>query len=93
MGENTEGNEVDSTSTLFSIPLDGFKVVSIGLWIFLLAVIIIGAIGDLLRWDLLLNIASIGAMTLIVVACALLLVVLCFALVYFVSAIFGKITK
>jgi hypothetical protein len=86
--ENTEESDL-----IGGLAVSGSRLVAIAIWVYLMVVIVIGAVGDLLHWQVLLNIASIGAMVFLIVAGVLILVVACIAFVAGAVAVVSNIRK
>lgn len=82
-----DGSEVTYTYTLNF----GGKAVALGVWGFLLLTIVIGAIGDLLRFQLFLDIAAIMAVTFMMIASVLVAILVLIGLVMGATLIFGKV--
>lgn len=85
--EHEDGTEV---TYHYSIQFGG-KAAALVIWGFLLITIVIGAIGDLLRFQLFLDIAMIMATTFMVIASVAVSILVLIVVVIGVNLLFGKV--
>jgi hypothetical protein len=82
----------DVSEVTYSYSLEfGGKIAVIGIWAFLILTIVIGAIGDLLAWKLLVNIAIIMATTFMLVASVAISILALIGFIMLITFIFGKV--
>lgn len=85
--EHEDGTEVTHH---YSIQFGG-KAAAVGIWGFLLITIVIGAIGDLFRFQLFLDIAMIMATTFMVIASVAISILALIGFVMGATLLFGKV--